>query len=276
MRVVRNAAVLLALVAMPLSAQQTAPEIIGTMAERHSERMEGIQDYTTTQSAMGQNIVTYFERVGEEAGIPIYDPKVTIVAGQRMEMPEDENSNDMNGMIARMRAAAERATVQGTEDVEGRSAWVLQFTDVADLGWSAPGGADGFTPDEFTLYLDQERYVPLRMTFAGQMNVEGTQTEVTAEITLGDYREVGGMLHPFQMSVRQGGMLEASGMSEEEIRSQIAMMRAQIDQVPEAQRAMVAGVIEEQIKLMESMLAGEPIVMTTTDLKVNTGPPGGY
>jgi hypothetical protein len=270
------ALIALALLAPATAAQaQTAAEIIGTMSERHTARMASVNNYTTTQSVMGADVVTYFEKTGEEGGIPIYEPKVTIVAGMRSEMEGGDNG-DMNGLVARMKAAQERATLQGTEDLNGRAAWVLRFDGVDELGWSAPSaGSEGFTPKVFVLHVEREQYVPLRMRFEGEMNADGTMQSVAVEVTMDDYREVQSMLHPFKMSLVQEGMLGASGADPDEIRAQIEMARAQIASVPESQRAMVSAMLDEQIKAMEGMLAGEPIEMLTTDLKVNAGPPGG-
>jgi len=251
--------------------------VIQMIGEKHVTRMAGVNDYTTIQDVTGQAVLTYFEKTSEEAGIPIFQPKMTIVGGIPAPMPEGEDDG-MNGLVARMQTASELASLEGTVQVDGKPAWVLRFTGVDELGWTAPsGGEDAFVPKVVTLHVDQAESVVVGIRFEGQAPVDGVDADVAIQINLTDFREVEGMLHPFQMSFVQEGLLGGpNGAQALEAQAQIAAARAQLSSVPEAQRAGYARMIDEQAAAIEAMFAGEPMVMLTTDLQVNTGPPGGF
>ncbi len=78
----------------------------------------------------------------------------------------------------------------GTEDVEGTDAFHIKVT-----------RADG---DVEHHYLDAEYYIPIKVT--RMQKAMGQETEVN--ITLGDYKEIDGLLfaHSIEMSGGQGGM----------------------------------------------------------------------
>jgi len=98
------------------------------------------------------------------------------------------------------------------------------------------------------------------------------------EMSLEDYREAEGYLHPFVTRTVMEGMMEAADLDEAEIRAQLDQMRAQLENIPQAQRAMVEGMLGAQIERLEKMLEGDgamEMTITVKDIKVNQGPPGG-
>ena len=73
------------------------------------------------------------------------------------------------------------------------------------------------------------------------------------ELFMEDYREVDGYMHPFVTRMLTRGMMQAADLDQAEIEAQLAQLRAQLDQIPEAQRAMVEGMLNAQIERLESM-----------------------
>jgi len=74
------------------------------------------------------------------------------------------------------------------------------------------------------------------------------------------------------------GMMDAADLDEAEVRAQLDQMRAQLENIPQAQRAMVEGMLGAQIERLEKMLEGDgsmEMTITVKDIKVNQGPPGG-
>jgi hypothetical protein len=95
--------------------------------------------------------------------------------------------------------------------------------------------------------------------------------------TLGDYRDVDGLLHPFRTEMRMSGMASGSMSPEEreELMENLARAKEQLAQMPEAQRAMAERMMGGQLESMEQMLAEDEFVVTTVveEIRVNTGPP---
>ena len=148
-----------------------------------------------------------------------------------------------------------------------------------DASGSVPDGAagpesDSFTPKTGKLFIDTELWIPRRMEFTGDMKTDNGTHEVTSVISLEDYREVSGFLHPFRTVMRMEGI---GAMIDPEMRAQYDEMKRQLESVPESQRAMVERMMGAQMERMEEMMSGGDDTMTVEvivkELRVNTGPP---
>ena len=81
------------------------------------------------------------------------------------------------------------------------------------------------------------------------------------------------MLHPFLMDVTVEGFGEAM---DPEMQEQLAEMKRELEQMPEAQRKMVEQMMRAQIENLEQMgdEGGMKIQIKVKELRVNSGPPG--
>ena len=186
-----------------------------------------------------------------------------------------------------------RARIDGSEKIDGRECWVLVADDVAGLDF---GAGDEFAPASLTLLLDVEELVPRGGAMEGEMTIEGERRPVTARLSIEDYREVGGMLHPFSTTVAFEGLGQT--MSEEDrrkmkkeaeklrkemerSRKQREEMEQQLAQLPPEQRRMVEqqlgnlpAIQERALRQMEAMAEGiQEMTIVVKEMRVNEGPP---
>ncbi len=177
-----------------------------------------------------------------------------------------------------MRAMAARATVTGTEEVDGHRAWVLEIRDFEGLDLTnGEGGMEDFTPTSARLLIDTDRHVSLRDEFAGVVHSDGDH-EIRMVVRYGDYREVDGMLRPFHTVIEVGGLMEqiraahgqeidaarqqgeeAAGRQptqaqrsaqSEAFEKQMKQLQEQLDKMPPEQRARVEPMIRQQMAML--------------------------
>lgn len=222
---------------------------------------------------------------------------MSMLAGQGMRALTGLMSGgdqELEDAFSVLRQLQGRARLEGTETVNGRESWVLVVVDPSGIEL---GGGD-FAPSSLTLYLDREELLPRGGVMAGEMEVQGERRPVTVQLTVDDYREVGGMLHPFRTEVAFEGLgpimseeereelrenLEEARESMERMREQREQMEKQMAQLPPAQREMMEqqmeampAMQEQALQQMEAMTEGgsfERMTMTVTELRVNEGPP---
>jgi hypothetical protein len=271
-----------ALLALPTGlAAQSAADILYRAIELYEQRMEGIDNYTVVQRledgpALPEGAGTmYFEKTMID-GRPVFVPRSAAMDSALAMQQRSGALEDAGSMMARLR---DQATLQGDESIDGNACWVIHVPDASDLQWGGATGADGpgFTPDALTLAVDQDDYVVRRMEVSGDMEMNGRTSRVTMVSTLGDYRDVDGLLHPFRTEMRMSGMASGSMSPEEreELMENLARAKEQLAQMPEAQRAMAERMMGGQLESMEQMLADDEFVVTTVveEIRVNTGPP---
>jgi hypothetical protein len=106
--------------------------------------------------------------------------------GQAEPMPaeaakEMANQADIDGALADYKAKGHQVELVGREKVEGSDAWKLKLT-----------RKDGEVEYYF---LDAESHLPIRVE--ARRTIRGT--EIEGESTIGDYKEVGGLLWPYSI-----------------------------------------------------------------------------
>ena len=187
------------------------------------------------------------------------------------------SDNDMSEMYQDFVKYAERAKYEGKAEVDGHETYVLFIDDFTGM-LERDDQEDDFMPKKGTIYLDVGKYILRRMEMDGIMEADGKESPVHADMHFEDYREVGGMLHPFRTRMEMSGIM--SGMSEEdmeEARRSLADMRKQLNEMPESQRKMIEGMMKGQMDKLEEMVSSGTMQITieVVELRVNEGPPSG-
>ncbi len=261
--------ILLLLVIPRPGSAQSASDVIQAMMERYEERMSGIENYTVTQDAMGFPTTTYFER-GED-GTFTMTSMVGSAATQRMPATGPEL----------LRRVADASTLEGTEDVGGRSAHVLLIEDVEALSESGSFGPAGTWQDATVrMWIDEEQLIPLQMLWEGTMTVNGKSGPVSSTMVFEDYRDEQGLLHPYTTRMTTEGIAELMDISDEqmeEMRQGMAQLQEQMESMPAAQREMMERMMGGQLERMREMMSSGAmnVVLQTTEIRVNAGPPQG-
>ena len=254
---------LLLLLASPLAgAAQPADEILMAALDKYEGRMAAIDSYKVVQETMGFATEHTFVRSDLE-GRTVFLPKDQEKAGGGMA-----NFYRMYPKIA------ERATVEGKEDVDGEQCWVVAIDDFSGLELDeemAMGERGEFVPKRGKLFVDTDAPVIRKMAMEGEITAEGETRPMTAETLLTDYRETDGMLHPYLLQITATGL--AAGMSEEEMaqaQKSLAELEKNLDGMDPSEREMVERMMGPQIKRLREMLASGKfeITVVTKELHV--------
>lgn len=257
---------------------QSAGEILRSALERYEARVEGVDDYTVTQEVGDFSTTTYFEKETVD-GHPVFrvvSSSAEGMGGEQSASPEDEPVTNPYRLLPEV---ADRATLEGSETVDGLDTWAVSVDDFSGLDFGAPTGGEGeFRPTRGIFYLDKDDYLLRQMRIEGEMERGGETSPVTMSARMTDYREVDGLLHPFQIHVRLEGIYGALSLEERaDMQQQMEQLRQQLESMPESQRERVEGMLGARLERMQEALNSGSTEMTlqVTELKVNEGPPGG-
>ncbi|MBU1035181.1 hypothetical protein KJ974_00620 [bacterium] len=261
-------------------AGMTVQEVINNMQKAYEKQMKGINDFTVIQkgtggmAALAGETITYYKKAKLE-GKDLYKTRTeSEVMGMTVVAIYDGKyywtTNPMTGEIEK--EMSEHYSVQmwrnldpvrtqylGEEEVSGEKAYVLKFDNpIQVMGKQQAMSQQGEEPEEpgemwGTLWISSKTWMPLRMLMefkAKSMEEAGGMTMIMKMTTdLKDYRQVGTMLHPYQMVMSTTMELDTTGLSEEEKKERQAMMQ-----------------------MMSAMMSGMgSFTIDTIDIKVNTG-----
>jgi len=251
---------------------QSAKSVVNGMIAEYERRTASVANYTLVQEAMGMPITMYFEKETVN-GRPVFALRQTTMAGRTTTHTDrDQEGVDLYGELPKV---AERAVYKGRETVDGQATHVIAVEDLSDIRFGrgvVPQSSD-FEPKRATVFVDAKLSVPRRMVLEGQMRQQDKTANVTATIDLLDYREVGGMLHPFRTQMRIDGLAQAM---DPETRKQLEEMKKQLAEMPESQRQMVEQMMKGRMEQMEKMMGGDGgmnVELIVKELRVNQGAP---
>ena len=274
--IIRQGLFLLLLSSLPafssLLSAQSGAEILQTSLERYEEGMEGIDNYTIVQEVMGFETSLYFEKT-EVNGHMTFTP--------RMEGMEDVGQQGPGDPYRAFIEAADMATIDGTESVDGEECYLVKIPNLEGTDFMGAAQGDmqgGFQPREAAFWVDTDDYVVRQMTIRGTVTMQGNSQEGTMTAHMRDYRNIEGMMHPFETQVITEGF--GAQMSEEEVaemRQSLEEMKAQLENMPQAQRQMMEGMMGGQMEQMQEALATGSMDFTVRvkEILVNQGPPSG-
>ena len=263
---------LAALLAAPAAAPaRAAQEVLETALERHEQRMEGVENYTVVQDVMGFEATTYFERM-EREGHAFFVPRQQMGSEAAQRAPENP--------YAALEELAARATLAGTEQVDGEACHVVVVTDLEGTEFQRSMGGEGeFDPEKATFLVDTDDYLVRGMRLEGTTSAQGGQpSDFSFDARFADYREVKGMVHPFRIEVSvEGAGGQMTPEQREEARQSLQQMRQQMENMSEQQRQMMERMMGDQMERIEQMLASGAMDFSVEvkELRVNEGPPQG-
>ena len=191
-------------------------------------------------------------------------------AQQAAKAEQDAKSDPMAQM-------AERTRVAGRETVNNRQAIKLV---AEDLNYTQPAeeGAT-FTMNTMHIWIDAEKYVPLRMQIDGVVQDQGETRQMRIERDDMSYETVpgcGSMYEPMRSVMRISGVMSAQEQAQmAEAQAQMAQMEAQLASMPAAQKEMIMRQMGPQLEMFRNMAAGKGMEVVTTimQMRCNTGLP---
>jgi hypothetical protein len=269
-----NVLVLAILAASPALAEaQDAADLMRRALAAQAERLSGVQNVTLVQETMGMGITVYMEKK-DVGGTPVMIPISVTMGGMTNEVPQDMAQADWSSPF--QEDWVERTRLVATEQLDGHTVKVFLIDDFTGLDLPGlPGGDGEFRPKSLRYSLDEDELVMRKVEMEGEtVQQDGTRSPVSITMFMEDYREVDGYTHPFVTRTITTGVLEAADIDQEDLKAQLEGIRAQLANMPDAQRAMVEGMMNAQIQRLEGMLGeGGSVEMTITvkELKVNAG-----
>lgn len=197
----------------------------------------------------------------------------TMSAADRVLTPRYMNDIDFYAAIEAVQA---HASLDGTENIDGREAWVLKVDDLSGID-----GADALRSGRMTLWLDTKNHVPLRAEVTGETKVEGQWQPINITAVRTDYADVEGVLFAGRATTRitipgqdnEEGMFSDSERSE--LREKMATGMRQLDKLPERYRNMAKQMMGSRMSQLEAMMGPGPMEFDSTliEARVNEGPP---
>jgi len=231
---------------LPAPAQDAA-EVIGHALERYEERAAAISGYAVVQESMGYETMLEFSKEMVE-GRPVF---VSTTA----ESGEIAPWGNFYGAYPTL---AERARLDGVVTVDGHETYVLRVDDFSGLDLSAEVGAgenEDFEPETGAFYIDSDRYLLRKVEMDGVLAANNASSPFTFEISLRDWREVEGWLHPFEMQMTATGT--PPGMTDADLQETLARLRRMQEEIastPEPQRDALEQMIGPRIQELERMI----------------------
>ena len=261
-------------------AGMSVQEVISNMQKTYEKQMKGINDYTIVQkgtggmAALAGETTTYYKKA-EIKGEVIYKTRTeSEVTGMAMVSIYDGNynwtKNPMTGEIEKKISEYNpgqmwknidltKSQYLEEEEIDGEKTYVLEIDNALQVmgnqqAMSPQGGqSEGSAEAWGKLWISSKTWMPVRMFMEMKAKPEGgakemaMNTKVTTDFK--DYRQVGTMLHPYQLIMNMAMEIDTSGLSEEEKKEQ-----------------------EQAIQMMQSMMSGMgSFSIDTVDIKVNTG-----
>ena len=256
---------------------QDAQTVLKNVSEQYEKYMSKVDDMTMVMRAEGDfsafdEMTTYYKKT-EIDGKMMFKTHSEFKGGMG-EMMNGVNSNgqavDMLGMGTRLyEKLKDQATYEGTETVDGKKTHVIFVPDMSALmeEMAQDEQSVGVATDVY-LYVDADEWIVRRMKMIAEMEEGGSPRKMDMDMTMSDFRQVGPMYQPFRTkTVIQNPMTDEERA---ELKVQQQELKEMLDQLPEGQREMMAG--------MMNALGGEEIVMmmVVQDLKVNEGVPAEF
>jgi hypothetical protein len=200
-------------------------------------------------------------------------------ATESAEVPDTRA--DATGRAADMQVIAERARLVGRETIDGRDAFHLRVEDLSGIEFDQPDGDGQYTLNAMSLWIDAREYVTLQFNIEGVIESDGKQMPMVLEKRDQDYRQVGPMYEPHRQVMRISGMQHALDPKQqqelERARAQMEQVKAQLAEMPEAQRRMVEGRMKSSMEMLERMTGGDGSMFETVieivEIRINEGPP---
>jgi hypothetical protein len=262
--------VLLALPGIALS--EDAQSILDKVRQQQIQRWEGVASYIVDQSIMGNRTAILYERteVKDAAGnsrtafrmVPADE-----IEQRRVASGGAPNLSPQNLKLFAMGAEAQEefsgieefagmARLVGKERLGGRQAFHIRNEEINRTQATDDGE---FTINSISLWIDAEKYVPLKLQMDGIAKSGNETRPIRIEKLDEDYRTVAdsNMYESFRQVMRIGGILSAKDQKEmQKAQKGFAKFEKEMQQMPEAQRNMIMRQMGPQMEMMKKMASG--------------------
>jgi len=256
----------------PASAQ-SVDAVINEMKERQRQQLEAVDTYI-----IETNKYTSYHRKTTRNGETVYETQMKWKEDQGLFSGASSTPSLQPG-LAQLDTLAQHATYDGTATIDERQAHVLLVDDPSALSARPMPETEG-QPEEgqMRLYVDAERYVPLRMEYDVTVEQEGQPQTIRPRVSFSDYRTVDGLTLPWHMEMKMENLNASISPEErEQARQSLEQMEKKMQEMPEKQRKMMEGMMKSQLDQLRKIIEEGTIEYTVEvqDVKVNAEIPDG-
>ncbi len=167
----------------------------------------------------------------------------------------------------------QNASHAGTENIDGLNTHVIFLEDMR-IFMDAFDDVDE-PMGELRLYFDDQDWVLRQMKFSAEAEIEEGRVQVIEPvIKMTDYRNISGMMIPFETSISVQGLIEhLSDAEREEAQKALLEFEKELEQMPAEQRQMVEQMMSGQLDQLRNLLADDSIefFIWVKEVIVNTG-----
>lgn len=173
-------------------------------------------------------------------------------------------------------AVASQTRVTGRETINGRSAFKLITEDINNRQVTDGGE---FILQTMHLWVDADRYVPLKFQVDGIATQDGESREISIgreDLDFKSYPGCGSMQEPSRSIMSMAGILSPEEEAQmAEASAQMAEFEQQLASMPTAQKEMIMRQMGPQLEMMRNMAAGNGVEVVTElkAMRCNTGTP---
>lgn len=250
-----------------------AAEIFETVRQAYEQSIRGINDYVVVT----ENFTTHYVKKYDENNRPYFEPKVETASflgsisalGLHSASPMADNDFFSSEVYDRI---LQNARYIGTERINGFETHVVYLGDM-DVFVEALDDLDE-TPGNMTMFFDAQNWVLRKMKFSIVAEVEeGRSQEISPEIHFLDYRDVEGMMIPFNTQITIDGLM--AGLSEaerEQAKQGLVELERELENMPADQRQMIEQMMGDQLETLRKMVEGDRLEFSlrVKEVLVNT------
>ena len=204
----------------------------------------------------------------------MYATMLNAAADAREEEAARDPAGEARDRHRDMQRIARLSRVVGEETVDGQQAYHIR---AEDLNHVQREGPQTFKLHTVNLWVDSNRYVPLRFAAEGTLTDGDGTRDITIRRDDADYRSVDGcgcLLKPQRSVMKIEGMMTAEQKAEmRQAQAQLAQMKQQLASMPAGQRDMIMKRMAPQLEMMENMVEGGAFSLETRVLETDCNVP---
>lgn len=245
-------------------ADPRAAEILETVREHYERSIEGIDDYVVVT-----NLYTTYYKKAYDNGRPYFKTRTkTDITGVQSTSSTSDADLFTPENYEKLKT---NARYKGQEQIDGFNVHVLSIDKLEGL-FEEEGVDD--TVENLTVYIDANDWLLRQMVFSVEAETEEGVITVQPIVLFKDYRDIEGMMLPFETSTVVTGLSESlSDEERQEAEKGLEEMEKELEQMPESQRRMVERMMGEQLDKFRKMLEEDRFEFSVKveEVRVNTG-----
>ena len=262
-----------ALLALPgIASSEDAQSILDKAHQKQVQRWEGVASYIVDQSMMGNRTAILYERVEAKDAAGNSQSVFRMVPADEIEQRRVASGGAQSLSPGNLKLFAMGAEAQdefsgmdefagaarliGKESVGGRQAFHIRNEEINRTQATDDGE---FTINSISLWIDAEKYVPLKVQMDGIAKSGNETRPIRIEKLDEDYRAVAdsSMYESFRQVMRIGGIMSAKDQKEmQKAQKEFAKFEKEMQQMPAAQRNMIMKQMGPQMEMMKKMASG--------------------